>query len=692
MMIYTFSHLTLRVDPQAAALTSLCLDGKERLVAPCPLFSARLRDADGAPVLLCAKDAGGCEITADGLIYRDFSVPGAQSVTATVRFSDADGACGVWVTLDPGSDALCPEWVDVLPLTLPTLAANALGGGRILFPYNEGVIVSDIAQRESEWCRSMQPEYPSSGAYPVFPNMVSSQLLAYLWEDDGLYLAVHDETRAPKGIDFYPEVGGVTLRFRLFCGCRMGQRYEMPAPLTLARCDGRWESAAERYRTWFADHLPPRAVKVSENAALPTWYHDLPLVVSYPVRGIHDMDEMTPNALFPYTNALPLLDDIRAATDSRLLVLLMHWEGTAPWAPPYVWPPFGGVESFNAFRAALHEKNDLMGVYCSGFGYTIQSNLIADYNMREEYECQGLEAGMCAGPDGKVAISHICTGQRSGYDVCPASPVGRALLDRAYTPLFEADLDYVQILDQNHGGGQYLCYSREHGHPDAPGAWMTTNMQGMLSDWNDAAPRTLFGCESAAAEPFIGNLLFSDNRFELDYHIGEPVPLYAYLYHEYLHNFMGNQCCCPLRSDVDTLCYRLAYSFTAGDCMTLVLTPDGKLMPNWGTRDFEHAPDKGKALELIRNLTRFYREEAAPYLGYGKMIPSMPIECERMTLPRYDARRNLTQDAVLSTAWQAPDGSRAQILVNPTDEAQRVRIGGRELVVEALQAVKVEIR
>ena len=32
------------------------------------------------------------------------------------------------------------------------------------------------------------------------------------------------------------------------------------------------------------------------------------------------------------------------------------------------------------------------------------------------------------------------------------------LLDEAYAPLFEeSGLDYVQILDQNHGGGQYFC-------------------------------------------------------------------------------------------------------------------------------------------------------------------------------------------------------------------------------------------
>ena len=155
---------------------------------------------------------------------------------------------------------------------------------------------------------------------------------------------------------------------------------------------------------------------------------------------------------------------------------------------------------------------------------------------------------------------------------------------------------------------------------------MTENMQKLLGTWNDEAGKMLFGCESAAAEPFMGNLRFSDNRFELCYHIGRPVPLYAYLYHEYIRNFMGNQVACPLPTEIDTLRYRMGYSFAIGDCMTLVLTPDGKLMQNWGTRDFDHAPDKEKALQFAANMTRFYNETAKPYLYNGRMIAAKPVE------------------------------------------------------------------
>lgn len=686
MLQLSLNNMNLSVDFAGRTVSSLVIGGKERLAASCPLFRINLRDTSGQSIYYTAYDAAHCRETEDGAVYTDFaSIPG---LSVQIHLTAENGEAAWRIEADPCSEALLLEWIDFPLLTLPAPEDNNPEGtgGTILFPYNEGALVSDLEKRERSHLRHVDPVYPSEGSFAVFPNMVCSQMLGYIWPDAGLYLGAHDTDRSVKGIDFFPaENGGVTMQMRLFCGVHYGEPFVQKYPIIWAAVDGSWESAAERYRMWFAENLPPRAVKITENPNLPRWYEDAPLIISYPVRGIHDMDTMTPNRLFPYTNALPLIDELRDATESRLMVLLMHWEGTAPWAPPYVWPPFGGEENFRSFMDALHEKGDLLGVYCSGFGYTIQSNLIAEYNNRETYEKDGLEAGMCAGPDGKVAVSHICTGQRSGYDICPASEVGRELLMNAYKPLMESGIDYAQILDQNHGGGQYFCYSRNHGHPAAPGAWMTKNMQDMLGEWNRIGGKTLFGCESAAAEPFIGNLLFSDNRFELNYFIGKAVPLYAYLYHEYLRNFMGNQVCCPFRSDVDSLRWRMAYSFAAGDCLTLVLTPDGILMPNWGTRDFEHAPDKEKSLHMIRNLTRFYKEKAKPYLYAGRMIPAAPVECREIA---YEIScQTYSFPAVHTSAWTAPDGSTAQILVNPGDTEEICTVNGREVTVPAMDAV-----
>ncbi|MBE6586290.1 MAG: hypothetical protein E7645_07190 [Ruminococcaceae bacterium] len=697
MYTLQLSRMSLSVDFGVGQITSLMMSGKERLAASTPLFRVRLRNRQGIPTVVASCHAKACRLTQSGAIYTCFdtaeSGPPLSSLTVEVQLVEKDGRAEWYVAIQPNHPDYFVEWIDFPLVTLPALKDhNTAGdGGSILLPYNEGVLVSDTTLRQTSGFGHTEPEYPSMGSYAIFPNMICSQMIAYLWDDIGLYIGAHDPDRAVKAIDFYDDRGGVTMQLRLFCGVDFGEAFATAYPIVWTAVDARWESAAELYRDWFASALPPRVQKLKENPNLPSWYEDAPLVVTYPVRGRHDMDDMSPNALYPYTNALPLLDELQKITQSRLLVLLMHWEGTAPWAPPYVWPPYGGVENFNAFKDALHGKNHMLGVYCSGFGYTLQSNLIGEYDCHADYEARGLERGMCAAPDGEIYISKICTAQRSGYDICPASPTGHALLAEAYTPLFESGIDYAQILDQNHGGGQYFCYGRDHGHPPAPGRWMTAHMQKMLSEWNEQAPGMLFGCESAAAEPFIGNLLLSDNRFELNYMFGTPVPLYAYLYHEYLRNFMGNQVCCPFRPEDDTLPYRLAYAFVAGDLMTLVLNPEGKIMSDWGQKNFEHLPNKNNALRLVANLTRFYRKEAKPYLHEGRMIPAPSVNCGGRAFKLMYFERSFTFPRVLSSAWECRDGSRALILVNPGEEDEICRVNGTEIKVAAMDARLVSL-
>ena len=563
------------------------------------------------------------------------------------------------------------------------------GIGRILYPYNEGAIVDDMEFRERNW-RHHDAFYPSHGIFSVYPNMLFSQFLCYLFDGKGFYLGAHDEKRGVKQIDFYKTETGIAFQIRIFKGLQFGEDYVSEFPIVWETFDGDWQDGAEIYKKWYESHLPEGMKKVKDNDALPEWYQDSPLVLSYPVRGVHDMDIMNPNALFPYENALPIIDEIAEKTKSRILVLLMHWEGTAPWAPPYVWPPFGGEEMFFNFQKKLHERKHLLGVYCSGFGYTKQSNLIAEYNKEKEYKEKGYEQAMCASPAGKVEISNICTGQRSGWDICVASEKAGEILDNAYRPLFESDIDYVQILDQNHGGGQYFCYSRDHGHPPAPGTWMTESMQKLLRSWNEKAGKTLFGCESSSADAFIPSLLFSDNRYELNWFVGQPVPLYAYLFHEYLRNFMGNQVCCGLTHKEENLCYRMAYSFTAGDCLTLVLTPDGNVFPNWGCHDFTFIPNREKTLTFIANMTKLYNEEAKPYLFDGRMIKTRQYECNTTFVTKTAEGVKLEVPTVLATAWKK-NGKKAQVFVNHTDNDETVTFNGETFVVPALSGTVKDI-
>lgn len=687
MKNFDFEKMRISLDFDKGCISSLIINGTERIASLSPIFNFCLRDKNGNDTVYSSYDAKSCLVDGNMAIYSGFE----HEVTVNVSLDNEAGSAAWRISLSVEDDNYFVEWVDYPLINLPNLKDNNVNGngGSILLPYNEGLLISDEELRIKYEFGNQEPLYPSQGNYCVFPNMLSSQMIAYIWENDGLYIGAHDPKRGVKAINYLSCDGYVTMRMRLFCGVDFGETFKTEYPIIWAVTDGRWESSGKIYREWFETNLPKKVVKVKDNKDIPDWYEDSPLVITYPVRGWFDTDKMVPNDLFyPYINVLPVLDEIKAITDSRLMVALMHWEGTAPWAPPYVWPPYGGADSFNDFLNELHKRNDMLGVYCSGFGYTLQSNLIAEYNMEKDYEDRGLSKAMCMGPDGVIS-STICTAQRRGLDICPASDSGRELLAEAYKPLFESGVDYAQILDQNHGGGQYFCYSKDHGHPPAPGAWMTENMQDMLGDWNDWAKGMLFGCESAAAEPFIGNMLLSDNRFELNYMSGKPVPLYTYIYHEYLRNFMGNQVCCPLKIGTESLNYRIGYSFSIGDCMTLVLTPDGDIMSHWGMNDFSVLPDKNIVLGFIANLTKFYKCEAKKYLSNGRMATPAPFICDNVQFECW--AHTITLPAVHCTAWEGDNGKTVHILVNPTDVDRVCSLNGSEITVPALNATLIEI-
>ncbi len=681
------NNMNININFETAKITSIKILNVERLYKQSPLFKLSFLDEKGQRTI----------VTSDEFVFQNFSNNVATytannypDLTVKVLLVTNDNDIEWRISVSNVKSNLVCEWITFPQITLPPLKENNLAnnGGVILYPYNEGAIYSDMLQRENSNQRYREPKYPSEGNYGIFPNMVFAQFIAYHFDDCGIYFGIHDKERAVKGINFAPNDGGVAIDIRLYTNCNFGEDFIMEYPIVIAKTESNWESSAEKYRRFFENNLPNGVCKISENKNLPAWYKNSPLVVSYPIRGAHDMDT-TPNDFFPYTNAIPVIDEIKQKTNSQILVLLMHWEGTAPWAPPYVWPPYGGVENFYEFKNYLKKNNDLLGVYCSGFGYTIQSNLIPEYNKSEEYDKKCLSKAMCSSETGEIT-SVICQGQRKSYDVCPASPVGKHLLNDAYQPLFESGLDYVQILDQNHGGGQYFCYSKEHGHPPVPGKWMTESMQELLTDWNKKAPNTLFGCESAGAEPYIGNLLFSDNRFELNYAGGMPVSLYSYIFHEYVRNFMGNQVGCPINGFEDSVNYRLAYSFVAGDSMTVVLSPDKSILPNWGFKYNDNANDRELTFKFINNLTSFYKNDKYKLLYNGRRIPAKEVVCDTISYSMWHTNKPLVVPKILTCAYEI-DNKKIQILCNPFNYEVSCKLDGKNYIIEPLNAIKVQI-
>ena len=673
-MTINTANLILTLSPDYTHLASL-RDGSRELLADTQpqLFTLRARRPDGEAVYFSSDEA---IVTADNsTITYAF-----ENLRVKLTVDGGDSIC--WrFTVENRSD-LAVEYIDLPNVRFAGRLKKNGGDCAIVSSYNEGLYVDDSTKKRS----MTDPEFPSQGGYMMYPYMLSTPIMMWLYGEQGILMSVEDIAASPCGLDFCCGDDSTEFRIRLFLGGEPGGDIANDVAVKWTRFEGDWTDGAAIWRDRLYqltdngnETTAQFGAKYLSNIDLPDWYkNDMPLVLTYPVRGIHDMDKMDPNKLFPYINALPYVDEFARRTGAKIMVLLMHWEGTAPWAPPYVWPPYGGEEGFREFMDELHRRGQLLGVYCSGLGFTEQSNLIAEYNLSDRISSKRLDRGFCLAPGGKLIHSRICTGQRSGYDICPASEVGKKLLDDALEPLLASGVDYVQALDQNHGGGMYFCYAPDHGHPPVPGSWMTKASRELLDGWKKSCPDTLLGCESAAAEPYISDLRLSDCRYELCYFLGSPIPLYSFLYHRWLHNFMGNQVCCPVGYTTEGLCMRIAYSFAAGDMITLVLNDDGEIMFHWGMRDFSRVPDRDTVIGFCAELTRWHK--LYPALFYNaEMLKPIKYDCDEVEIGMLDGSTRCER-ALFSTAWKlaptASDGKcrTVQLFVNHTSEPRLCKV------------------
>ena len=699
-MIYSFKNGgKITVDFEKAAITSAFYKENEFVSGTVSLFAIKLRRRDGSS-RIC--DAEKFRFTGfDGKIatYEN------DEICVGLIVEEKNGGLAFRLNAENKTDELL-EWAELPSFCVYGKLKGEEGGrGEIVFPFNEGGLVTDMRLRESMPLCYKEPDYPSESLFDIFPNVICSQFIAYGLNGAGIFSGLFDEERTTKHIDFRYHGENIKIQTRVFCNVDYGESYTMPFDCVLSFYDGDWHDACEIYRKWFTAHLPEGLKKIEDNESLPKWYEESPLVAIYPVRGTRDTGDMSPNGFYPYEKALPFLSDLAEKTDSKVMALLMHWEGTAPWCPPYSYPPYGGEEAFKKFVSAAHARDMLVGLYCSGLGYTLKSNTIKEYDRVANFERDGVAEAVCVNSDENFS-SKICKEQRDGVDLCPACEKTCSIIKEETEKICKSGVDYVQILDQNHGGNSYFCYSSRHGHVPAPGKWQEESVNRLI----DGIDRhgAVFGCESAAAEPFISRLAFSDNRFELNYYIGTPIPVYSYLYHEYVNNFMGNQICSMIEKNETNFTMRLAYGFAAGDALSAVFLGDGEMLFSWcdWISPRERNVDKTVAYPFMKTLNGWRKRGGKNYLHFGRAVKPLTFVCGENKYKLEDGRSYLKVPEVTSSAYEYR-GKTVQFLINYNlhkvtaelsrevtfyfDDKLKTAKRGRTIEIPALSVVMAEI-
>lgn len=678
----------LTINSRTGALASFIVNGRELISNSnnTSLFKIRLKGTKDNFTTIASLQATTTKTehfsNKDAIIFSiNYSNINNLNINATVTITCPKNASATYWNIEVDNQTeKSIDYIDFPNIQVPKDLIGNGGDAKIFLPHQEGVLIEDLSVRETTWLKAVPLEYPNTGWIGYYPANVAMQYMAYYGKDAGLYFGAHDAEHNIKGIQVYEqEENSVLMQFRLYPGNDKAGKYTMPYQMVIGGFEGDWYVAADKYRDWFESARTVANVKLIDNKRLPEWYTESPVIITYPIRGTIDTGDMTPNEFYPYTNALPFLDKISESTDSKVMALLMHWEGSAPWAPPYIWPPYGDVNNFKKFEKSLHKKGNLLGLYASGTGYTLQSNTDPSYDMTEVFEKENLSEAMCVAPDGNLATNGVCVGdnvQRSGYDMCVSHLFVKEVVTEEIKKIIPNNIDYMQYFDQNIGGNGYFCYADDHNHPVTPGKWMNEAMVNIYKEVENIVDKSgakiVIGCEGAAASPFIPYLLLNDLRFSMNFGIGRPVPAYAHLNHEYVNNFMGNQVntfIIDYKKSPLNLQQRIAYSFTSGDLTTLVIESKGRISWGWGTAwDLEEKPDTEAILKLVKNLNAWRKNIGKDFLVYGRMEKPFVIDQSYNAPIVLGSGKYIDFNSLFTTKWRSQDGKLAQIFANSTND------------------------
>ncbi|MGI5869668.1 MAG: DUF6259 domain-containing protein [Kiritimatiellia bacterium] len=626
-------------------------DGVELVRPAAEAFTLSFLDAQGDEIRMKSSEFAFAK-EGDDFVYRK---PEGPTVRIAVR--EADGALRFKPSVRDWPTGLRLNWFDGPQIHVSTR-------GRLFWPFCDGVEVSrfDTKTDRSDGFTPLGWAKRVSGLGSLYPAEAQMQFIAHYQDGRGVYFAALDDRHVQKAVNWeLMDADTLRLTLQTFCGEAEDGVYKSGFEYELRPFRGGWMEACELYRDWIRT-LPAFAGKPD----YPDWFEDSPITMIYPVKGEgldHGPEPLFPNRYYPYTNVLAEVEKYSDALDSRLMALVMHWEGTAPWCPPYVWPPFGGEAALAALRDALHAQGHLLGLYCSGTAWTQVSCTDFQYSQEQKFVDEDLGRFMMRGPKGEIegVICNHPRGQRIGYDMCLAEDwCRRTLIDEALK-MARFGIDYCQFFDQNLGGGARLCWSAKHDHPPVPGAWMSDAMrtlqEDMLAEIAAVGSTMTLGCEACAATPFVKTLFFNDSRPGFSRHLGRKVPAMGFVFHEWMCNFSGNQC-----GQATDPFYRWTWSFLAGDMLSIVLGPDGKLIRSWGTPWTAPVPDQEKLIGLVRRFNDL-RKQYPRHLLRGRMI--RPFVQVVSAESRIDGGMEWEiEPEVMSSFWEAEDGSRVGFLSN----------------------------
>ena len=136
------SSKNIKVKIDKGTIVSLKIGKRECCFGSCPLFAVRLRNEAGEAFIVDAFDAVSVNETSDSIEFSGFKGDfGSLTVQAFIK--ELKDSISWKISVDSVPDGYAVEWVEFPKICMPRLVDNNIEGGTILFPYDEGILITN---------------------------------------------------------------------------------------------------------------------------------------------------------------------------------------------------------------------------------------------------------------------------------------------------------------------------------------------------------------------------------------------------------------------------------------------------------------------------------------------------------------------------------------------------------------------
>lgn len=624
-----------------------------------PAFALRLERPGATAFSRTSAEATAVDIRADG-----------PALVAVHTFPDL----AVRTRVEPSGDGLLAfgleienrsEWA-VTAVRYPILhCPEKLGEDSsddcILYPRCDGGLIEDPL-------RTMGGQ----GLNDTYPGPLSCQVMAYYDSQAGLYLATHDADGHPKRFQARLELD-CEISIEHLLPILPGADVRLPYPTVLGVFAGDWYAAAEIYRRW-AHRQTWCATPVAERPDTPEWLRRGGIVTFYNPRtrdreGKLRFDDDGLNGFctsFLRDFALPAIANTRG------------WERYGEWCGQEYLPPHPDPETFARQAGIIRAAGGQGMVMLSGWRWTIDKpQPDGSVHSNQERFDREIVPHVTRGADG--ATPAIRTSDKvddwhgTKYaQLCPATAFAEQTVAEVAAYAVRAGYPIIHF-DQEVSGpaAGNFCGHPGHGHAPGYGPWMHQAMARLYTRLRAECAPLDPAFALSMEEPnelYIPWLNFCQSRpngltneFPMRPPITRVVPLFSFLYHDYL---VGWTAFYPWRS-AGRPRITLAKGFAAG------------MMPGLHLESIQRFPaeEQERFRAFLRACCEFYAGEGHDALFAGRMEAPLPIAIPERVL-KIGEDRTLAVPAVYHSVWTTPDGRRCATFFNPETEPHTLEVPG----------------